>query len=79
MSKALSLKLQDVVFQDVEAITKKLNRPRNLYINEAVMFYNKLIERRELKAMLKDESKKISKNSLFVLSELEELEDEIVE
>ena len=34
MSKALSLKLKDDIFNDVEKITKEIHKPRNTYIND---------------------------------------------
>ena len=42
MSKMLSLKMQNDIFIETEAITKKIHMPRNAYINQAVDFYNKL-------------------------------------
>lgn len=79
MSKALSLKLQDSVFEDVEAILKDIGKPRNRYINEALVFYNRLIRRKQLKAKLIDESNLLKGNSMSILHELEEIEDEIFE
>ena len=79
MSKALSLKLQDSVFEDVENILKDIGKPRNRYINEALVFYNRLIRRKQLKAKLRDESNLLKGNSMSILHELEEIEDEIFE
>jgi len=79
MSKALSLKLTDEIFSEVESITKDMHKPRNTYINEALAFYNKLLQRKKLKEILLKESKIVSRNSLSVLSELESIEDEIFE
>ena len=58
MSKNLSLKLQDEIYKEMEQVLRKLKRPRNAYINEAIHFYNKLIARRLLKNKLMRESKK---------------------
>ncbi len=41
MSKNLSLKLQDEIFEETEHVLRKVKRPRNAYINEAIHFYNK--------------------------------------
>jgi predicted transcriptional regulator len=56
MSKNLSLKLQDEIYKETEHVLRKVKRPRNAYINEAVHFYNKLIARRLLKNKLIRES-----------------------
>ena len=52
MSKNLSLKLQDEIFIETEQVLRKVKRPRNAYINEAIHFYNKLVARRLLKNKL---------------------------
>ena len=60
MSKNLSLKLQDEVFEETERVLRRVKRPRNAYINEAIHFYNKLIARRLLKnKLVRDEQKKL--------------------
>jgi len=79
MSKALSLKLKDDIFEEVELITKEINKPRNTYINEAIDFYNHINKRKKIKTILQKESKIIRNNSLSILSELEELDDELFE
>jgi len=79
MSKALSLKLKDNIFEDVELITKDIRKPRNTYINDALEFYNRLLKRKKLKKILIKESNIISKNSLSVLEEFESMEDDILE
>ncbi|KQC13980.1 MAG: hypothetical protein APR63_06635 [Desulfuromonas sp. SDB] len=79
MSKALSLKLSESIFEEVEKITKELNKPRNAYINEALLFYNRFMKRKRIRELLKKESSLIKSDSLMVLSEFEEMEDEIFE
>jgi hypothetical protein len=44
--KNLSLKMDDLVFNETEKITLKINKNRNSYINEAVEFYNLLQKRK---------------------------------
>ena len=78
MSKTLSLKLKDEVFDETEGILEKIHKPRNAYINEALSFYNKFIKRSLLKNRLKKESRMVSASSLAVLHELELLEDEVL-
>ena len=79
MSKALSLKLKEDVFKDVEKITRKIKMPRNTYINKALEFYNRFNQRKLLKTQLLRESELVRKNSISVLNEFEQIEDEIVE
>lgn len=79
MSKTLSLKLKDDVFEETEDIIENIHKPRNAYINEALSFYNKFVKRKLMKDLLKKESRLVSKSSLEALRELELIEDEIPE
>ncbi len=79
MSKALSLKLKENVFKDVERITRKIKVPRNAYINKALEFYNRFNQRKLLRAQLLKESNLVRENSMEVLYELDQIEDEIFE
>jgi hypothetical protein len=79
MSKMLSLKVKDDVFAETENIIGSIQKPRNAYINEALIFYNKFIRRRLLKAQFKKETQMISESSIEALRELELIEDEIPE
>ena len=75
MSKNLSLKLQDEIFEETEQVLRKVKRPRNAYINEAIDFYNKLMSRRLLKNRLIRESNIVAADSMVVLEEFEKFED----
>ena len=75
MSKNLSLKLQDGIFEETERVLKKVKRPRNAYINEALDFYNKLIARRLLKDKLCREATLVAGDSMAVLEEFEKFEE----
>lgn len=77
MSKNLSLKLQDEIFKETEQVLKKVKRPRNAYINEAVHFYNRLMARRLLKNKLMRESNIVAADSMSVLEEFEKFEESI--
>jgi hypothetical protein len=77
MSKNLSLKLQDGIFKETEQVLKKVKRPRNAYINEAVHFYNRLMARRLLKNKLMRESNIVAADSMSVLEEFEKFEESI--
>ena len=74
--KTLSLKLDDEVFEDTEAVTGYLKKSRNRYINEALEFYNKVQKRNILAEQLAKESRMIAGESMEVLNEFEGLEDE---
>ncbi len=74
--KTLSLKLDDKIFEDTEAVTAKLNLARNRYINEAVSLYNSFNKRRLLKKQLSKESNLVSSDSMEVLAEFEKFVDE---
>ena len=79
MSKALSLKINDDIFKEVEEIIHQTKTPRNAYINQALSFYNKLNKRKLVKKQLQYESNLVQHNSLEVLEEFEKIEDEIPE
>ena len=79
MSKNLSLKLQDEIFEETERVLRKVKRPRNAYINEAIHFYNKLCQRKLLKEVLVAESALVAADSLEVLEVFEQMEDELNE
>jgi len=78
MSKALSLKLREDLFVEVEEITKKVHIPRNTYINRALDFYNAYNKRKLLKNQLHKESKLVRNESMRVLHEFESLEDNLL-
>ena len=57
--KNLSLKMDDLVFNETEKITQQINKNRNRYINEAVEFYNLLQKRKIISRQLKKESQMV--------------------
>jgi len=75
MSKNLSLKLKDEIFEETERVLKKVKRPRNAYINEAIHFYNRLFTRKTLKNQLQKESAMVAEDSMAVLDEFEKFEE----
>ncbi len=75
MSKNLSLKLKDEIFEETERVLKKAKRPRNAYINEAIHFYNRLFTRRMLRDQLQKESAMVAEDSMAVLEEFEKFEE----
>lgn len=74
--KALSLKLEEDIFKEAEKITSELNIARNKYFNNAIDSLNKFYKRRLLKKKLSKESKLVAKNSMEILKEFEQLDDE---
>ncbi|MDA2919634.1 hypothetical protein MYX76_09120 [Desulfobacterota bacterium AH_259_B03_O07] len=77
MSKLLSLKLKDDVFIEAEEILRQNQKPRNAYYNEAINLYNKLWKRKLIKKALAEESAFVKDESLIVLEEFEQIEDEL--
>ncbi len=75
--KTLSLKLDDSVFEETEAVVFELKLARNRYINEALTLYNQFNKRRVLKKKLSKESRLVHQSSAEVLAEFEKLADEI--
>lgn len=74
--KILSLKLEDNIFQDTEDLLSKVKKSRNRYINEAVDYYNRLNKRALISRKLAEESKLVQKDSMLILNEFENLQDE---
>ncbi|HQO09538.1 MAG TPA: hypothetical protein PLK90_05705 [Clostridiales bacterium] len=74
--KTLSLKIDDLILAETDKILQTLNKPRNRYINEAVENYNKMQKRALLEKMLAGESKLVKKESLSVLKEFEDLNED---
>ncbi len=74
--KSVSLQLEDKVFTEAEEIISQTNHTTNGYINEAVEFYNKLLKRKMLSKQLKQESLLTREESMRVLAEFENLQDD---
>jgi hypothetical protein len=74
--KNLSLKMDDSVLEETESILSKVGKNRNRYINEAVQFYNLVQKRKILSKQLKKESKLVREESMKMLAEFENLENE---
>jgi predicted transcriptional regulator len=74
--KTLSLKLDDNIFQETEQVTGYMKKSRNRYINDALDYYNKLQRRKMLADQLASESGLVAGESMEVLNEFDQLEDE---
>ena len=73
--KTLSLKLDEIVYEETEQLLKKIKKPRNRYINEALQYYNHIQKKKIISEQLVIESKLVSVESMNVLNEFEKLED----
>ncbi|HWA06587.1 MAG TPA: hypothetical protein VG961_08565 [Ignavibacteria bacterium] len=71
--KNLSLKLKEDIYRDTEKVVKKLNIPRNSYINKAVDFYNKVNNKNILRKKMFEESLLVSADSMEILKEFEKI------
>jgi cell division septum initiation protein DivIVA len=74
--KSLSLKLDEKVFDDTEAITKELKIARNRYINDALALYNKFNERNLLQKQLNKEIESCKESSSEVMKDWEDIDNE---
>ncbi|MDA3809314.1 MAG: hypothetical protein PF518_03175 [Spirochaetaceae bacterium] len=79
MSKAISVKIRDDVFDTAEKMVKEIHVSRNAYINDAIAFYTKLQERKLLKEQLQKESDIVSGDSLETLRLFEAMDESILE
>jgi|AntRauMFilla1563_2_1112583.scaffolds.fasta_scaffold02875_5 predicted RNA-binding protein YlxR (DUF448 family) len=73
--KTLSLKLDQEIFEETEAIIKKKNIARNRYINLALEFFNKYQKRKALADQFKIASELTKESSMEILQELDQLID----
>lgn len=73
--KTLSLKLDDMIFEETEELLSKLSKPRNRYINEALHYYNQVQKKKLISKQLISDSKLVSEESMHVLNEFENLDD----
>ena len=73
--KTLSLKLDDSIFIETEQVLHKLKKPRNRYINEALLYYNRLQKKKLLSKMIETESKLVQTESMKILAEFDHLDD----
>jgi hypothetical protein len=73
--KTLSLKLDDIIYEETEQLLEKIKMPRNRYINEAIQYYNRIQKKQITAKLLKLESKLVSEGSMNILNEFENLGD----
>ena len=73
--KAVPLKLDDPIFQEVEQLTQALQTSRNRYINQAVDYYNQVVKRQLLAKQLAEESLLCRQESMKVVAEFEQIDE----
>jgi hypothetical protein len=73
--KTLSLRLDEIIYEETEKLLEKIKKPRNRYINEALHYYNQIQKMKIISEQLMKESKLVSDESMNVLNEFEKLED----
>jgi len=72
--KTISLKIENVIFDETEKIRSITKKSRNRYINEALVSYNQLQKRILIEKSLKRESNLVKEESIVLLKEFEEFE-----
>ena len=72
--KTISLKIENVIFEETEKIRSITKKSRNRYINEALVSYNQLQKRILIEKSLKRESNLVKEESIVVRKEFEEFE-----
>lgn len=69
--------MNDEIFKTTEKIIRQIKIPRNSYINQAVDFFNRIQKRKKLGKILKEESKRVSAESLKMLQAFEAFEEDL--
>ena len=72
--KSISVKIDGLTFKEIEKIIALINIPRDKYINDAIIHYNKFRKKEILKNQLRSESELVKVESMIVLKEFENLE-----
>ena len=71
--KTILLEIEDSLLLETELIISTLKVSNNQYINDALEFYNKIQNRKNLENQLKFESELVKNESLNILKEFENL------
>lgn len=71
MSKAISLKIEDQIFDKTEELISGLKISRNKYINDAQESYNRMEEMEKVNALLVKASILVRDNSIEVMQDFE--------
>ena len=71
MSKAISLKIEDQIFDKTEELISELKISRNKYINDSLENYNRMEEMEKVNALLVKASILVRDNSIEVMQDFE--------
>lgn len=71
MSKAISLKIEDQIFDKTEELISGLKISRNKYINDALENYNRMKKMEKVNALLVKASILVRDNSIEVMQDFE--------
>lgn len=71
MSKAISLKIEDQIFDKTEELISELKISRNKYINDALENYNRMKKMEKVNALLVKASILVRDNSIEVMQDFE--------
>jgi metal-responsive CopG/Arc/MetJ family transcriptional regulator len=74
--KNLSIQLDEHTYEETEKIINEIKVDRNLYINEAITFFNQRQKKKIFGRQLETESKLVQQDSMRVLAEFEKLNDD---
>ena len=74
--KTLSLKLDDNIFFETEELLNHVKIPRNRYINDAILHYNRYHKKSFLARRIENESNLVREESVRIFSEFEKLNEE---
>ena len=74
--KTLSLKLDDSIFFETEELLNFIKIPRNRYINDAILYYNKHQKKNFLAKKIENESNLVRNESVRIFSEFEKPNEE---
>ncbi len=77
--KAISLKIKDEIFEELEKVVKEIHMSRNAYINKALELYNKINRRQKTRRLLRKASLNVRGQSMEVLREMELLDPHLIE
>ncbi|MBF0490387.1 MAG: hypothetical protein HQL15_07170 [Candidatus Omnitrophica bacterium] len=77
--KAISLKIREDIFEELEKTVKEVRMSRNAYINKAVDLFNKMNRKRRIRKLLRDASLKVRDQSLEFLRETEVMDEHLWE
>ena len=67
--KTISLKIDNLIFEETEKILSKNKKPINRYINEALKYYNQVQKQMLLEKTLKKESELVKVESISILKD----------